>query len=190
MPQFSYSDITQFKLAPIYRLWLVVDPPAPGWSIEDAPSTGVATTALQLTHTEIESNVQITPITRRTMYGGDRQVGQQLQATIYTSVADYTDLHNLLSNFVGRRVSAKIQFGGHRSAPSIAGMSPQGELPGYQTLFLYLTKLDAWDARVEINYRVEPAELRLRTVITITAQLPAGSGMANLLTDNDTSYWS
>jgi len=189
MPQYSYSDITAIKLMPIFRLWLIAEPAPTGWSIEDTPAALIDPIALQLTHNEIESSVTINPIVRRTMHGGDRQIGQTLQAQIFTSVADITGLHNMLSNFVGKRISAKIQFGGYRESPGIVGMTAESELPGYQTRYLYLTKFDAWDAQCEMNYRIEPAEFRMRTVITLTAQLPAGTGMAGLLTDNDTYYW-
>lgn len=189
MPQFGYADITHIKLMPLYRVWLVDEPAPSGWSIEDEMDDLVECTALALVHTEIESNVQVAPITRRTMYGGDRQVGQTLTATIYVSIANHANLHNLLSNFVGKRVSAKLQFGGHKDAPSIPGLMSEPELPGYIIRSLYLTKFDEWDARVEVNYRVEPAEFRLRTVITLTAQLPAGNGIANFITENSTSYW-
>jgi hypothetical protein len=174
MPQTSFSQITDIKLMPIFRLWLVEDPPPAGWAIDDAPATLVTCDALQLVHNEAESNVSITPITRRTMNGGDRQVGQMLTATFFSSIADLTSLHNQLAKYIGKRVTAKIMFGGQRLAPSIPGVGSTELLPGYQTKFLYLTKLDAFDARCEVNYRVEPAEFRMRTVITITAPLPAG----------------
>jgi len=189
MPQTSFSQITDVKLQPIFRLWLIDKPAPAGWSITDAPAALVTCNALQLVHNEQESNLTITPIVRRTMYGGDRQVGQLLTASFYTSVADLTALHNLLGLYVGKRVSAKIMFGGYRRAPSIPGLEVSEELPGYQERFLYLTKFDHWDAQVEVNYRVEPAEFRLRTIVTLTAQLPPDVGLSTMFGPLDTYYW-
>lgn len=188
MPQYSFNDLGWLRLQPIFRLWLIDEDAPDGWTIEDEPSTLVTATAISLALTEAESNMTVTPITRRTMYGGDRQVGQLLTITHYTSIADMVDFHNLMSNFVGKRVSGKVQFGGYRGSGNFTPF-PQPEIPGYQQRFLYLTKFSYWDARCEVSYRVEPAEQRLRTVITVQARLPAGTGLASLWTDNDTWYW-
>ncbi len=188
--QTNFSHWSLLKLQPIFRLWLIEEPPPSGWSPLTPPSVLVDADAVMLAIPEQETGMTITPITRRTQWGGDRQVGNLLTLTHYTSIQDHTSLQLELAKYVGKRVSAKIQFGGYRRTGSgWFSPHPLPELPGYQERFLYLTKFDSWDARVEVNYRSEPAEFRQRTIVTVQAPLPAGAPLAGLLWSEDSSWW-
>lgn len=185
--QNNYGFLEQIRLSPVFRLWLIEEPPPAGWNPLLGHGTVVTSDAIQLGFPEQESNVSLTPITRRTMFGGDRQIGLTLTHTHYTSVRPEADFHTDLAKYSGRRVSAKIQFGGYRRTGAF-GLGELPEFPGYIERFLYLTKLGDIDARVEMNWRVEPAEFRQRHVITLQARLPL-TGYAGLLWSEDASWW-
>lgn len=189
--QTNYGHWSDHKLMPVFRLWLIEEPPPTGWLPTTPGSALVACDALCLSFPESESTPPtVTPITKRTMYGGDRQVANLMTLTHFTSVQEHTALQQELAKYVGKRVSAKVQFGGYRGSGMFGLLGPSpSELPGYQSRFLYLTSMPAWDARVEVNFRVEPAEFRMRTIITLSTRLHPKAPFGGLLWGEDSYWW-
>lgn len=186
MPQTNLGAITDIRLMPLHRVWFIAEPPPAGWTIAAPPAAHVVCNALQLGTPEAESSLRIDPVVRRTGRGGDRMVAWALTGRYIFPVGRHTDMERELRTYTRRPVSVKLQLGGYGLSGGVVGWNPRPDPPGYETWYLYLTALDTFDARMEMNYAQESVELRLRWSVQFSGLVPT---LETIMTQNDTWWW-
>jgi hypothetical protein len=180
MPQYNYGgDWTQYKLSPINRIWLIDEGPPAGWDPESTPAALVTCDVLRFAEPESDSTAQLQAITRRTSYGGSRQVGLMFTATVNFALGNLVDYEQLLDqNMLRKRLNVKIQFGGYNYMPA-----------GYETYYLYLMQIPdlSCDNRMEVTYERElQGALRWRLKLSMSGRIER---WRDIYTTNDTYYW-